>query len=137
VRSRALPRSLAAPGWLRALALLAVALLGGEQVLPSLHYALVRHEVCPEHGELVHVGQARHEVVQHGRTAHFETGAVEEAPHAHCGSLPASTQAAAPVATAAGCPLPERSLVATIVPRASVTPSANVLSFAPKQSPPA
>jgi hypothetical protein len=33
-------------------------LLGPGPALPALHFALVQHRICPEHGELLHVGNA-------------------------------------------------------------------------------
>jgi hypothetical protein len=34
------------------------ALLGPGPALPALHFSLVQHRICPEHGELLHVDEA-------------------------------------------------------------------------------
>jgi hypothetical protein len=81
------------------------AALGVAQLLPALHFALVVHRVCAEHGELVHESvPVAHEVAPAEASIVARDGVSHE--HEHCGVLaapgsfavlvPAAAQAAAP-----------------------------------------
>ena len=96
--------------WLRlgAVSLVLFAALGVSQVLPALHFALVVHRVCAEHGELVHESASVAPEVAPAEAAIVARDGVSHE-HEHCGVLatpgsfavlvPAAAQAAAPGAT--------------------------------------
>jgi hypothetical protein len=121
--------------WLRFVAALALALFAGDHVLPALHYGLVAHELCPEHGRLEHTSDRAQSRARHDAGPAYAAGGDEH--HEHCGSVPASP----PRAPVSG----ETALVFNLAPAAreeSALPStavltADVVAFAPKQSPPA
>jgi hypothetical protein len=119
---------------------LSVLLIGGH-TLTTLHTVLVPHEVCAEHGELVHVGHGGEKAKADAPPAPLGPAASQRADdehsHDHCslaartgddlavaGGGSAELAAVAPVAPVALAP----SLDAPVVP---------ALSAAPKQSPPA
>lgn len=77
----------------RLLAVLTLLVFSGQALLPALHHAVAPHEVCAEHGELVHSGR----LDAHGPAAEeassssaredgpqVATNAAEHA-HDHCG----------------------------------------------------
>lgn len=73
---------------LRALAILALLVFAGQLVLPVAHQALVRHQLCAEHGEWVDVHDAVPSVqtpMKRARTHGYLPGAVEHE-HSHCGA---------------------------------------------------
>jgi hypothetical protein len=77
--------------WLRVLGAFILAELSLVQVLPALHHALVHHEVCAEHGELVHAeGSHGHSVTAQkdspvGGHAGYRADSSSEHQHEHCG----------------------------------------------------
>lgn len=125
---------------LKALAALLVVLLVGSQLLAALHQLLVRHEVCAEHGELIHV--AAHVETRSASRSASERSAFVAAraghAHDHCAVLASAHEKRASVArtdtTIAAAPIaPRVSVLATgAEPRGGI----DVLSVAPKQSPP-
>ena len=111
--------------------LLALSVLGF-QVVGVSHALTTRHAVCPEHGEVVHAGQAS------DRDGLDTVGTVPEAAHDHgCPLLtglsdtPAVTSAPASwtLAELPGGPDPAEPHVEAALPR-------ETLAFAPKTSPP-
>jgi hypothetical protein len=102
-----------------------------------LHFALVSHEICADHGEAVHAGAASHSAsaVASGPAAH---AADDHAEHDHCPLLGRRTEQA----DASGAPTATLSTLAAapLAPAAAATeiaPSrAELLLTAPKQSPP-
>ena len=93
--------------WLRlgAVSLVLFAALGVAQVLPALHFALVVHRVCAEHGELVHepASVAREAapveasvVARDGVSHEHEHCEVLAAPGSFAALVPAAAEAAAP-----------------------------------------
>jgi hypothetical protein len=124
-------------GWLRAFAAFAAFLIAGDHGLASLHQALTAHEVCAEHGELVHADSTRSVVTARGSVPAVDATDEVEAEHHHCGAVPASPTRAPVVSVSSECAVaaldrlqPSASLPASV-------PATDVLAFAPKQSPPA
>ena len=121
---------------LRALLLLALSV---GYLVPALHFSLVQHEICPEHGELRH---------SYGATLNTERSASQqgavlnaaariEHEHEHCAVLATSSS------RATSAPRPEIALAApaaTVVGEISPTnvahPSLELLFYAPKLPPP-
>lgn len=56
------------------------------QLGSSLHFALISHEICDEHGELVHTGEhgSEHHAEHDHKATAVSDGASEHA-HEHCG----------------------------------------------------
>jgi hypothetical protein len=130
-------RKIGFPAWIRVLSAFAALLIAGEHSLASLHQALTPHDICAEHGELVH---AEHQAI--GETAHGTAPAVDEGPqaepeHHHCGVVPAAPGRAPVVASDSECAFGAAALEPSTVllHRSAVT--SDVLAFAPKASPPA
>ncbi|HEX6766723.1 MAG TPA: hypothetical protein VF103_14615 [Polyangiaceae bacterium] len=136
MRHRRPPRKAWFSAWLRAVAAFATLLIAGDHALASLHQALTAHEVCPEHGELVHTGSVRLRVATHDAGPSVQ-GAEVEAEHHHCGTVPASPTRAPTVSASselAVAPLADEPTSASLP---APMPATDVLAFAPKQSPPA
>lgn len=127
------------PAWL-----MLFALLGVGQVLPALHFVLVAHRVCAEHGETLHAEPAREvsgsPVARASKSAEIELKSAPVLPeheHEHCSVLGVARSAAAALASAPpGAPLPapwERFVRET--ERAAHVDIA-LLLYAPKLAPP-
>jgi hypothetical protein len=128
---------LALPVGLRALAAFALALLLGQYVLPAVHYAAEEHEVCPEHGELVHVRGSHTSEPPAGEGPGI-SGAGERDDHGHCDVVPAVSregQALAARAELEVAPPAAEKTAAAIVARAQASKTP-LFRLAPKQSPP-
>jgi hypothetical protein len=86
--------------WLRvaATSIALFALLGIGHVLPALHFALVAHRICAEHGELLHDAAPEPSAEAASRSSVPELAAGQHAGHEHdhCGvlALPGSFGAA-------------------------------------------
>ena len=133
-------RGAARRAWLsamvRAIAAFAAFLVAGDHSLASLHQALTAHETCAEHGELVHAGSGKRTSNALGSVPAIESGAGVEDDHHHCGAVPAAPTRAPVVSHSS-----EVVGASFGAPMASATPvvvlaTADVLAFAPKQSPP-
>jgi hypothetical protein len=107
----------------------------------SLHFALISHEICDVHGELEHgaASHADHErpAQQPAPLAAFQPAGEEDA-HEHCllAGKPREELALRPSPLACVAPAP---LVTATPARVEAPPAparAEVLLFAPKQSPP-
>jgi hypothetical protein len=127
---------------LRALALVLSVLLVGSHVLTAVHTALVPHEVCSEHGELVHAdhhGELKEPApaADPGSPAASPRAASEHS-HDHCSVVSRPAEEArvlpsTPAVVLTAFPLAEpRALVALLA-----APASAPLLSAPKQSPPA
>ena len=113
------------------------------QFAGALHLALERHEVCADHGELIHVADAHRVADAHGPAPadpvdHVSVeGAGEVGEHAHCDVLPATERrrevARAPGELALAPPIVvERALNASSRPHEAIP----LLLRAPALSPP-
>jgi hypothetical protein len=122
---------------IRLLAALALALLGGDHVFPALHHLVVSHELCAEHGVLEHHGSAAAERAHREEGPVFQGISAEGEHHDHCGSVPASPPRAPLAAAFDASFVPVRSPVLPAVVASAAVPPADVVAFAPKQSPPA
>lgn len=121
---------------LAAASLALFAVLGAAHILPALHFALVVHCVCAEHGELLHEAApaSRPEVPTETSVSAGGSGSHE---HEHCPVVGASGSFAvlAPPAerSAPACPGSE----AEAFGRARVAhPCIALLAYAPKLAPP-
>ena len=142
MRSRSASVSLGRPRAAALPALLGIVTLLFAQLAPLLHFALVRHAVCAEHGELIHVdGVARFAYAR----APSEVGRVlraapaPSAEHEHEATLAvASAQVAGFVARAPAAIAPPASLE-IVSPSVVTLPRASFALYrlAPKTSPPA
>jgi hypothetical protein len=124
--------------WLRALAAFVLAELLLVQLLPALHHALVEHEVCAEHGDLVHGDGGHGRAVAPGNDhAGYHEGSSASHEHEHCGVSAAVRQ---PGVTGERLALklePEACLVApAFLAEASASRSIELLALAPKLPPP-
>lgn len=75
--------------WLRATAasVALFALLGVGHLLPALHFALVAHRICAEHGELVHEAAPAPVVAERSSGPELVVGEHAAHEHEHCGVL--------------------------------------------------
>jgi hypothetical protein len=121
---------------LRAIAAFAAFLVAGDHGLASLHQALTVHETCAEHGELVHAGSTGRAAEAPSSVPAVDRGTGVEEEHHHCGAVPAAPTRA-PVASGSS-ELATASLDGCVTSAVHVEahPAADVLAFAPKQSPP-
>lgn len=133
-----------------AVAIALFVLLGIGHVLPALHFALVAHRVCAEHGELLHDASPRDATVQRALRSSrpsapttlgvllVAAGGADRHEHEHCGVLALPGSLGAPEALpSAACRLP--AVRTTSLPgheRAAYAYIA-LLSYAPKLAPPA
>ena len=122
--------------WVRVLAALAALLVAGEHGIASLHQALTAHEVCAEHGELVHADGLVHKAASHTGVPAVEPGASAEAAHHHCGTVPAAPLRAPAAKAQTAILASELTVFALAGSFESVVSTPDVLAFAPKLSPP-
>jgi hypothetical protein len=124
--------------WLRlgAVSLAVFAWLGVAQLAPALHFALVVHRVCAEHGELLHEAAAPARAAAPAK-AGVSAGNDVGHEHEHCGVL-ATTGSLAQLAAPSAKPAPGASARAAAL-RGARTAHVRIalLSFAPKLAPPA
>jgi hypothetical protein len=124
-------------GVIAALCGLAFALLAVGQVLPALHFALVGHRVCAEHGALEH---SPHVVTSGASASHAPSASADfeaaEA-HEHC-SVPAISplRGTLPAREAHAVVRFSRLSLATVTPCESPQLALSVLAYAPKLAPP-
>jgi hypothetical protein len=122
--------------WIRTVAALAAWLIAGEHSLASLHQILTVHEVCAAHGELVHADETHGTIASHRSTPAFESGAQAEAEHHHCGTVPAAPLRAPAVGAPSECAPAPVAVFESFESFERELPTADVLAFAPKLSPP-
>jgi hypothetical protein len=113
--------------------------VAGSQLGNSLHFSVVSHEVCAEHGELVHAGEHGEEHhAAHSPEATSVSDSASEHAHEHC-SVFGRPEDTVPLATPPGVEIAAVAAadVASFSVRASVfvAPSTRLLA-APKTSPP-
>ena len=130
-------RKTSATAWIRAVAAFVAFLVAGDHGLASFHQALTAHEVCAEHGELVHTASTHEGVGRHGSVPAVEQGAGAEADHHHCGAVPAAPTRAPAVTRSEAVAEPPLALATFLVSFESAALALHVLAYAPKQSPPA
>ena len=123
---------------MRVLGAFVLAQLSLVQVLPALHHALVHHEVCAEHGELVHSDESHGHAVTAGTDGpgyHADSSGSHE--HEHCG-VSVAVRDPGVVASRPSLSL-EASFAAPAVPSlacASAARAIELLALAPKLPPP-
>lgn len=130
----------------RVLVMLVAMLSAALQLGSAAHFVLVRHTVCSEHGELVHAGEA-HAGSHAGLPSAGDDPTLDEAAavdegheHDHCVTSDAR-QASLSFSRCVLWPEAARALPADADPPARCDaaerlPSARILLFAPKNSPP-
>ena len=104
-------------------------------MLPALHYALVAHEMCPEHGQLEHAGNRVETHTHHDGGPAYTTGSDDDH-HDHCGSIPVSPPRAPLAGDATRVFEVARAMREDLVVPSTAVLTADVVAFAPKQSPP-
>ncbi|HWA72527.1 MAG TPA: hypothetical protein VG937_09340 [Polyangiaceae bacterium] len=123
-------------GLLRGLLLVA---LGVGYLVPALHFGLVQHELCAEHGELRHSGG--HAVVSARPSAH-PVAAADSVPefadeHDHCAVVATSSKVAATVPSSASTSTLAAEASPSSLSRAELAHvSLALLHYAPKLAPP-
>ena len=123
---------------MRVLGAFVLAQLSLVQVLPALHHALVHHEVCAEHGELVHSNESHgHAVTAENEHPGYHADSSGSHEHEHCG---VSAAVRDPGVAAAPPPLlldaSPSAPAAPSVAAASAARSIELLALAPKLPPP-
>jgi hypothetical protein len=126
------------------------ALLCVAPALPALHFALVLHRICPEHGELLHVGQADIEPgsgasasaehgAEKGPALHAASSGPSEHAHGHdlCGVASGGAGACALPTSLVSQALASQDVTARSVQGANAHVGIALLSYAPKLAPPA
>jgi hypothetical protein len=114
--------------------------VAGSQLGNVLHFSAISHEICQEHGELVHAGEHgdEHHAAPSPPAATTVSDSASEHAHEHC-SVFGRPEDTAPVATPPSVEIAAVAAtdVASLSPRASVfvAPSTRLLA-APKTSPP-
>jgi hypothetical protein len=106
------------------------------QVLSGLHFALVNHVTCAEHGELIETGSRVDQPTTSSTTKTIAAVAVEGHGHDHCSIALLRRQQAK---SAAARPLPLRApqpRVSLVLPATAPSAPIDPLSVAPKNSPP-
>lgn len=143
--------SLERPRWLRlsAISIALFVLLGIGHVLPALHFALVAHRVCAEHGELLHEAPVRGVAGQDElRSSHANgpssevslvaAGGAAAHEHEHCGVLALPGSLGAPEAlSSAACLVPAGWTTSLPGHERAAHAYIALLSYAPKLAPPA
>ena len=125
--------------WLRAAAasVALFALLGVGHVLPALHFALIAHRICAEHGELVHELAAAPAVASRSSVPEVAVGERSAHEHEHCGVLALTSSSAPPLSEAASLPARDGEPSGSDVPAAlSAHVGIELLLYAPKLAPP-
>lgn len=119
-----------------------VCALAAAQALASLHFVVVPHTICPEHGESIHGAPADgHDHSEHStEEASWHLGgplSQEGHDHDHC-SFAVEVRSWLTRAQVPSCVLPAVTAVRGMALPASVTPvSIDLVLLAPKTSPPA
>lgn len=120
----------------RALGLAVVAVFSLGQSASAIHYAVIAHELCAEHGELIHSdGAAHHSVSNPSSETALEAVEVEHQ-HDHCDCIKSNSHhslLSAPSASAAD------TIFAGAPPghqKSARLSAQSTYSFAPKTSPP-
>lgn len=108
-------------------------------IVPGLHFTLVQHEMCAEHGELRHSDgpllKSAHSASSHASSV--EATASVEHEHEHCAVLATSSLRATSASRTDAELAPAPQARALQVSRAdSAHPSLELLSYAPKLAPP-
>ena len=120
-----------------AAAIVLFALLGVGHLLPALHFALVVHRICAEHGELLHEAAAAPGVESRSSDVQLVAGQHAGHAHEHCGvlALPGSKGS---LSSAGWCePLVLDASLALVLPgERPAQGGISVLSYAPKLAPP-
>jgi hypothetical protein len=121
---------------LGAVSLVLFAALGVAQILPALHFAVVVHRVCAEHGELAHASAP---VARQAAPAEASFVARDELSHEHehCGVLAAGGPLAALVPAAAQATAPGAAgFVVSVGRDRAAHVRIALLAYAPKLAPP-
>jgi hypothetical protein len=127
--------------WIRVLAALSICLLGAQGLLPSLHQSLVAHRICEEHGELVEAHDSHGGALEH---AAEEPSALETAVRAagesdhdeHCDCVLGTFVSGGAALQGDSVSLASPGVVALKLASADAVATAEILSYAPKLSPP-
>jgi hypothetical protein len=127
--------------WIRVLAALSICLLGAQGLLPSLHQSLVSHRICEEHGELVEAHDSHAGALEHAaeEPSALETAvrAVGESDHEdHCDCVLGTFVSSGAALQGDSVSFANAGSVAFKIARADAVATAEILSFAPKLSPP-
>jgi hypothetical protein len=124
------------------MALALSAVFGLAQVLPVLHFVLVAHQLCAEHGELVHAGAgqspAAHASEEHAASSEVPlVGAASEShAHDHCGVAGAGHAHGVRLASPQGCLRAPSYLETESGAARTAHASIALLAYAPKLAPP-
>jgi hypothetical protein len=126
----------------RVTALALSAVFGLAQVLPVLHFVLVAHQLCAEHGELVHVdaseSPAAHAAEEHSRSSEVQLvgSSGESHSHDHCGVIISGHAHGVQLSSPQGGLQARSYLDAEPGSARAAHPSIALLAYAPKLAPP-
>jgi hypothetical protein len=126
---------------MRVAALALSAVFGLSQVLPALHFVLVAHQLCAEHGELVHAhaGQSSaHPSEEHTASSEQQLvrAAGESHAHDHCSVVGSGHAHGLRLASPQGCLRAPSYLEAELGSARRAHSSIALLAYAPKLAPP-
>jgi hypothetical protein len=120
--------------------LVLLGLLGLGPALPMLHFAVLEHQLCPTHGELMHVHDAsvlESAAAPRGARSEVLPSAGEEHVHEHCALSAVSTERPAIVHSDAGrYVLVEHATAPAYDVSEYPHSSVALLAYAPKRAPP-
>jgi hypothetical protein len=133
---------------LRAFALALSVVFGLAQALPVLHFVLVAHRLCAEHGEMLHVDAehddtrdpAAHESATRagsGDETRVVASASEAHVHEHCGVVVSAHSHGVSLASPLGSNVPVSSLASDAGEGRAAHTNIAPLAYAPKRAPPA
>jgi len=125
--------------WLRATAasFALFALLGVGHVLPALHFALVAHRICAQHGELLHEAEPASAAESRSSVRELVVGQHAEHEHEHCGVLALPGSFALPPSATGRAPCPAGEPIASAEHgKLAAHVGIALLLYAPKLAPP-
>jgi hypothetical protein len=118
---------------------LLLVVLGAGYLVPGLHFTLIEHELCAEHGALEHrdVEAAHAERAVASQSAALNASASVEHEHEPCAVLATSSQrATSPARSAIVLASAVLTKARSVSPAEFAHPSLELLAYAPKLAPP-
>lgn len=121
---------------------MSLCLLGAQGLLPALHQSLVSHRLCAEHGELVEAHESHAAVEVHAADAAPgpEALAIQSVPGSdhdeHCDCVLGVFLTSGGATRGDGTAVASPGVLAPELAHAEAFATAEILSFAPKLSPP-
>jgi hypothetical protein len=134
--TRASPIATTKSGALRAFLAVVALLVTGTHLSAVLHFALVSHGICADHGEMIHAGESHDSTSAEGTEAALDVPPDATDAHEHCRFV-AKLREQVTARNDASIDLPVLTgLEPAFAPRVVVPTARDILLVAPKQSPP-